>query len=186
MRKLFVRARKACAVCVERIGVGHGELARAHQSVTRTDFIAIFCVDLVETEGKMFVGSTVAAHQSGEGFFCSRTEKELVIEPIFGAQKLCAHAVPAARFLPQLCRSHDRRGALQTPDSLEFFPNNRFNFVSNAQAQGKVRKQAVGDFSDVPCAHEQLVACDGCISRCRPQGWCKKRRHLHETYPSRA
>ena len=58
---------------VEGIGILHGKLTATHNTIARTNFVTIFCVDLIQSKGKLLIGFKFIPNKGGKGFLGSGT-----------------------------------------------------------------------------------------------------------------
>ena len=98
---------------MERVGVLHDELARAHHAEARANLVAELGLDLIEIDRQLLVAAQLAARDVGDHFLMGRTVREFAVVPILEAQQLRPVFGPAAGFLPQFCRLNCRHDELQ-------------------------------------------------------------------------
>ena len=87
---------------VERIGVLHDELSRAHHTEARADLVTEFRLDLVEVDRQLLVAAHLAPRDVGNDFLMGRTDTEITFVPILQAQELGAEVAPPPGFFPEL------------------------------------------------------------------------------------
>ena len=94
--------------------------------------------------------------------------------PVLDAHQLRAHLVPAAGFLPQLGRLHDRHQQFDGAGAVHFLAHDGLDLADHAQAHGHVGVDAGAELLDHAGAHHELVADDFGVGRRFLQGGDKE------------
>ena len=89
---------------VERIGVLHDELARAHDAEARPDLVAELGLDLVEVDRQLPVALDFAARDVSDDLLVRRRDTVVALVAVLKTQQVRPVLLPAARLLPQLGR----------------------------------------------------------------------------------
>ena len=70
---------------VERIGVFHDELSRAHHAKARPDFVAKLSLNLIEVDRQLLIAAQFSPSDVGDDLFVRRSEAILTILAVFHA-----------------------------------------------------------------------------------------------------
>ncbi len=119
---------------MERVGVFHQELARAHHAKTRAHFVTEFGLDLIEVERQLFIRAQLIADQIGDDFFVRRAEHKRAIAAIDKTQQFRTVLLPAAALLPQFSRLNHWHRHLDSTGVVHLFTHDIFDFFQDAQA----------------------------------------------------
>jgi hypothetical protein len=145
---------------VEGVAVLHHELAPAHDAEARAAFVAELGLDLVEVHRQLAIALEFRARQIGDDLLGSRLHHEVALVPVLEAQQLRAVGAPAARFLPQLGRLHDRHRQLHRAGAVHLFPHDGLDLALHTQPGGQPRVHAGGEPANQPGAQHQPMADD--------------------------
>ncbi len=143
---------------VERVRVLHCEFAPAQEARTRTGFVAVLVLDLVNRERQVFVGRVEVLHHERENFFVRGREQVIGVFAVFQAEDAVSVFFPATGgFVRFLWQQRGEVNFLRTRRR-HLFANDLFNFGLDAHAERQPREEARTLTSNVPGANEQLVA----------------------------
>jgi len=101
---------------VRRVGVLHGELARADQAAAGARLVAELGLYLVEHQRELAVRCDILAQQVGHDLLMGHRQDGVAPGAVREARQFGADIVPAAGLLPQLGRLHDRQRHLLAAD----------------------------------------------------------------------
>ena len=150
----------ALRVRVKGVGVLHNELARAHHSEARADFVAELRLYLVEIERQLPVGFCAGADDVGYHLLVGGAEAELAAVAVGKAQQLLAVDLPAPGFLPQVGGLNGGQKNFGGSGGVHFLADNRRNFGRDAPAQRQPGIDSSGELADKSRAEHQPVADD--------------------------
>lgn len=85
---------------VKAIGVLHDEFTPSHETEAGADFISKLCLDLIEIQRHLPIGSDFASEQVGNHFLMGRPQAELALVTILEAHQFFAVKIPSAGFSP--------------------------------------------------------------------------------------
>ena len=156
---------QAGIVHMERVGVLHDELTRAHQAEARPDLVAELGLDLIDRQRQLLVAAHVAFDVIGDDFFVRGPEAVLTLGPISHAQHERAHGLPAPGFLPQLGGLYRWHENLQRVDGGHLGPDDRLDLAQYPHAQRRPRIQPGTQPTDHAGTQHQLVRDDLGIGR---------------------
>ena len=145
---------------VKRIAVLHDEFAPAHDAEAGPALIAEFALDLVEVCRQPPVALQLAARELRDHLFRRRLDDEVPLMTILKAQQLRTVLLPAARFLPELRRLHDRHRQFHRAGAVHLLAHDRFHLAQHAQAERQPGVDAGGEPADEARAQHQPVARD--------------------------
>ncbi len=145
-------------VRVKGVRVLHDELAPAHQTEARTDFITELALNLIEAHGQLSVGAHFAAHQVGDDFLMSGTQTVVTLVTILETQQFLAVVLPAARLLPEIGGLNHRHEQLLKAGGIDLFAHHVGDFVNDSQAQRQINVQAGSEPAHHARAQQKLVA----------------------------
>ena len=145
-------------ICVQRITVCHIKFTTPHNTITWTNFITVFCINLICVNRKLFVRSKTLAHNCSVSFFCSWAYNHILITTVFSFKHLWSHCVPSSAFLPNFTWNNYSWFKFLGTDVVPFFFNNRFNFTVCLQSQWHISIKTVTKLADKVCSHHQLMA----------------------------
>ncbi len=161
-----VRARR---VHVERIGVLHQELLRAHEAEARPRLVAVLPLDLVDRQRQLAVGRDDALGDVGEDLLGGRPHRELALGAVLEAEHVRAHHVPAARRAPQLGGLEDRRDDLLRARAVHLLADDLLDLLQRAHAERQVGVETARNLAHQARAHEQAVRINFRVLRVLPQ-----------------
>ena len=125
-------------VRVKGIGVHHRELTAAHDAVAGTNFVAVFCVDLVERHRKLLVAFQAVADQRGKGFFGRGAYDHVLAAAVLGSEHFAAHLVPASAFFPDFSGLNHSRLHLKAAGLVQFLADYVHHFCKRLKANRHV------------------------------------------------
>ena len=129
-------------VDIERVGVLHDELARAHHAKARPDLVAELRLNLVIIDRQLLVAAQFAARDIGNDLFVRRSKAVFPVMAIMHAQQQGAVLVPAARLFPELGGLHGGHQQLERTGAVHFLAHHGFDLAQHAQAQRHPGEQA--------------------------------------------
>ena len=118
---------------VKAIGILHDELTTPHQTKPRPNFIAKFCLNLVQIEGHLAIGTHDSTHQVGDHFLVCRTQAKVPLVTVFEPDEFLAVNLPATALLPQFCGTGDGKKELLRSRSIHLFANDGFDLSNDLQ-----------------------------------------------------
>ncbi len=131
----LVGAQHARLVGVERVGVLHDELARAHHAEARPDLVAELGLDVIEIHRQLAIALDFLARDVGDDLLRGRLENEVALVPVLQAQQLRAVLVPASGLLPQLGGLHHRHQQFDRAGAIHLLAHDGLDLAQHAQAQ---------------------------------------------------
>ena len=155
---LLVALLQTLEIGVERVGVLHRELARAHHAEARPDLVAELGLDLVEIDRQLAVAADLLAHDIAEHLLGRGRVAELALGAVLDAQHQRAVEVPAPGLLPQLRGLDGRREHLEGAGAIHLLAHDALDLLHHAQPQRHPRVQAARELADEARAQHQLVA----------------------------
>ena len=120
---------------MERVGIFHNELPRAHHTKTGADFVAEFGLNLIKISRQLLVTANLLTHQVGDDLLMGRAQYKASLVTIFKAQQLRSISFPALRLLPELCGLYHRHQDFLCTCGIHFFSDNMLHFAQYAQPQ---------------------------------------------------
>ena len=120
---------------VERIGVLHQELARAHHAEARPHLVAELPLDVVEIERQVLVGADGRAKDFGDHLLVRRPIEHVALVPVADAQHLLAVVVVAAGFAPEIRRLDGRHQDLDRARAVLLLADDGANLVQDPDAE---------------------------------------------------
>ena len=150
---------------MERIGILHQELARAHDAETRTDLVAELGLDLVEIDRQLLVAFQLVAGVIGNHFLGGRRIAEFLLLAVADLQQLRAEFRPATGFLPEFTRLDGRHQQFDRAGAIHFLAHDALDLAQHAQAQRTPGVQAGGQPADHAGAQHQAMAGDLGVGR---------------------
>ena len=157
---LVVGQARALGVEIERIGVLHQELARAHDAEARPHLVAELPLDVVEVERQILVRTHAGAEDLGDHLLVGRTVEHVALVAVADAQHLLAVVVVAAGFAPQLGRLQRRHQQLDRAGAILLLAHDGADLVQHAQAQRQPGVDAGALLADHAGAQHQPVRGD--------------------------
>ena len=151
---------QARLIHVERVGVLHEELAYAQEAGFGPRFVAELGLDLIPDLRELFIAAQFAAGDRGHDLFVGHGEAEVASEAILEAEKVVAHDVPAAGFLPDLGRIERGQVHLLPADRVHLLAYNLLDLEQRALRQEQVAVDAGRKLAHVAGAQQQLMAGD--------------------------
>ena len=121
---------------VERVGILHHEFAATQNARTRTSFVAVLRLNLVERDRQILVRRILTLHHQGEHFFVSRAEQVIVLATILQAEQVSAVFSPAIRLLVGLARQQSRKMNLLEASGIHLFTDDALNIAVGDKAKG--------------------------------------------------
>ena len=152
-------------VFIKCVGVLHYKFTAAHQTETGTAFIPEFILDLVERKRQLSVRIHIHMGQCRNHFFVGRSQTVIMSVPVFQAPHLCTVYIPAAALLPDFRRLYNRHQDFLGVNGIQFFPDNRFDFLQDALRQRQIGIHAGSGFSHITRPQHQFMAGDFCFCR---------------------
>ena len=101
---LLVGHVEAARIKIKRIRILHDELAHAQQTGLRPRLITKLCLDLIPDLRKLLVAAQLAAGDECDNFLMRHSQAHVTPKPVFQAEHVIAHHLPAAGLLPHLSR----------------------------------------------------------------------------------
>ncbi len=156
---------------VERIGVLHQELARAHGAEARPHLVAELPLDVIQIQRQVLVGAHVAPEDVGDHLLVGRPEQHVALVPVLDAEHLLAIGVVAAGFTPEIGRLHRRHQQLDGAGAVLLFLDDADDLVEHLVAERQPRVAARGLLLDHARPQHQLVRDDlGFLRRLLQEG----------------
>ena len=155
---------------VERIGVLHQELLRAHEAEARTDLVAELPLDLIDRHGQLTIGVDHVLGEVGHEFLGRRAQRVRMLAAVLETEHARTHRLPAAARLPELGRLEDRHHDFLRARLVQLFAHDLRHLVERTHAERQVGEEAAGDLLHERGAHEQLVRIDFRIPRVFTEG----------------
>ena len=143
---------------VERVRVLHRELAPAQDARARALLVAVLGLDLVEDHREVAVGAGLPLDHEGEHLLVRGPEQVVGLLAVLEAEERVAVLGPAPGGLVGLLRQQRREVHLLAADRVHLLADDRLDPGQHLHAQRQPRVDAGRDATDVPGAHEQLVA----------------------------
>ena len=156
--KWFIISMKWISIC-------HVEFTAAHNSITRTDFITVLCVDLICVDWQLLVWSKSLAHDCSVCFFCSRRNNHVLFTTVFCLEHLRTHCVPSSTFLPYFSWNNYSRLEFTGTNIVPFFFDYVFNLAVCFQSERHVSIKTVSELADKISSHHKLMTRN--LSLCR-------------------
>ena len=103
--------------------------------------------------------------QRRDHFFMGRSQTVIVSVPVFQTPHLRPVYVPASALLPDFSRLYDRHQDFLGVNGIQFFPDNRFNFLQDTLCQRQIGIHAGSGFSHITGPQHQFMAGDFCFCR---------------------
>ncbi len=146
---------------VERIGVLHRELARAHDAEARPDLVAELGLDLVEIDRQLPVALQLAARDVGDHFLVRRAVAVRAVVAVASCAAAPARTGPSGP-IPATARPAARVGISSSNAPARFISSRtiRLDLAQHAQADRQPAVQAGGQAADQAGAQHELVAHD--------------------------
>jgi len=142
---------------VEGVGVLHDEFATAHDAEPRADFVAEFCLDLVQVLGKLAITPHLILEQGGNDLLMGRSQAETAVVAIGEAQELGSILLPPAGFLPQFRGLDPRQQDLLGTGSVHFLTYDILDLKQYPHARRQPVVDSCSDTPDQPGSKHQLV-----------------------------
>ena len=156
-------------VRVKRIAIFHDEFAAAHETETRAQLVAIFIGNLIQGNGELLVRRRVHVDEHRHELLMRRPHAIFAPVPILQAEHFLAVHRPAARFLPNFRRLHNRHRNLLRARLVHFLANDRGNFLQRPPRERHIHVDAAGDFANHPRLQHINVAGHHGLRRNLPQ-----------------
>ena len=151
---------QACLVRVERIGILHQELARAHHAKARPDLVAELGLDLVEIHRQLLVAAQFLTRDVGNDFLVRRSIGEFAVMAVLEAQQLRTVLAPAGGFLPQLRRLDRRHAQFQGAGPVHLLADDALDLLQGAKSHRQPRVKPGCQAADHAGAQHQPVTDD--------------------------
>ena len=132
---LVVGMARARLIEVERIGVLHQELARAHHAEARPHLVAELPLDVVEIERQILVGAHRGAEDLGDHLLVGRPIQHVAVVPVADAQHLLAVIVVASGFAPEVGRLDGRHQNLDRARAVLLLADDGADLVQHPDAE---------------------------------------------------
>ncbi len=174
-----VFAREIVCVEVERVGILHQELARAHDAEARADLVAELGLDLVEVDRQLLVALELVAREIGDDFLVRRAVAVPGVLAVLELEQLSAEFLPASGFVPELLRLDRRHQQLDRAGAVHLLAHDRFDLAHHAQPERRPRVDAGRELAHHAGAQHQLVADDFGVGRYFLDGREMKAREAH-------
>ena len=165
---LLIREIHAFLVLVKGIQILHDELPAAHQTEAWTDFITILILNLIQHQRQLLVGTHFITHQGSHHFLVGRSQAELAAMTVTHPEHLITVHAPAAAFLPDFRRLHNRHGNLLAACLVHFLTDNLLNLLDSTPCQRQISIKAAGSLPDHAGPQHKLMAPDLRLSRSLP------------------
>ena len=130
-----VRPFEALGVEIERIGVLHDELARAHHPEARADLVTELRLDLVKVDRQLLVAAHLAPGDVRDDLLVGRADAEVAFVPVLQAQQLRTEVAPAPGLLPELGRLDGGHQHFLGAGRVHLLANNGFDLAEHAHAE---------------------------------------------------
>src|SRR3984885_12863774 len=132
---LIVGMARADLVEVERIGVLHQELARAHHAEAGPDLVAELPLDMIEIERQILVGAHRGAEDLGDHLLVGGPVQHVAVVPVADAQHLLAVVVVASGFAPEISRLNGRHQDLDRAGAVLLLADDGADLVQDPDAE---------------------------------------------------
>ena len=126
---------RADLVEVERIGVLHQELARAHHAEAGPDLVAELPLDMIEIERQILVGAHRGAEDLGDHLLVGGPVQHVAVVPVADAQHLLAVVVVAPGFAPEISRLNGRHQDLDRAGAVLLLADDGADLVQHPDAE---------------------------------------------------
>ena len=165
---LLIRAIHAFLVLVKGIQILHDELTATHQTKAGADLITILILNLIQHQRQLLVGTHFITHQGSHHFLMGRPQAELTAMTVTHPEHLITVHAPAAAFLPDFRRLHNRHGNLLAACLVHFLTDNLLNLLDSTPCQRQIGIKAAGSLPDHAGPQHKLMAPDLRFSRSLP------------------
>ena len=151
---------RAGLIEIERIGVLHQKLARAHDAEARPDLVAELPLDVVEVQRQVLVGAHRGAENLGDHLFVGGSVQHVAVVPVADAQHLLAVIVVAPGFAPEVCRLDRRHQHFDRARPVLLLAHDRADLVQHPHAERQPGVDAGRLLADHAGAQHQPVRND--------------------------
>ncbi len=170
-------------ICVQAVGIEHGEFPHADQPGARAGVIPPLGLKLVHQHGQLAVGLDFGARQAGDDFLVGHCQHHVAVGAVLEPAHLRADLVPATGFLPDIRRMNNRHGEFLPADGIHLLADDLHDLCHGTVGKRQVAENARTKRADVTGAQQQLVPGSFCIGRGFAQGLTKQAGKFHARPP---
>ena len=150
-------------VLVEGVSVLHDELTASHQTESRTSFVSVLGLNLIQVHRQLSVGSYVVSDNVSEYFFVSWTQAEFSLVSVLYSPHFRTVCEPSAGFLPQFCRLQSGHVNFLCALAIHFLTDDVFNLADGSPAQRHEAVNTGNQLSDHAGSQQQNMAGNFCF-----------------------
>ena len=155
---------------IERIGILHHEFTTTQDARTRTRFIAVLRLDLVDVQRQILVRRVLALHHQGEHLFVRRTEQNVVALAVLQAEQVVAVFGPSVGPLICITRQQCREVHFLEAGTIHFLAHDPLNIAEHEIPERQPREDARRDPTNEAGTRQQLVTRHNGVGRILTQG----------------
>lgn len=174
----FVGVVQAGVVDIEGVGVLHDEFAGADDSGAWAGFVTVFMLNLVEGDGKIFVGGVHVFDCQREHFFVGWSQEVVVFAAVFEPEEVGAVFFPTVGGFVGLTWEEGWEVHFLRAGGVHFFADYGFDFAEYFQAEWQPGVDSWGCAAYVSGTHKEFVGTDLCVGRIVAEGTDKEFRHF--------
>ena len=160
---VHIRLDKTFLVEREGVGVLHDEFTATDQACTRTEFVTILGLNLVEGNRQILVGGVQVLDQQGEHFLMGRCQQVVGLMTILQTEDVVAILFPTMGGLIRLTRQQTGEVNFLGVDRSHFLTDDVFDLVQNIQTQRQPGPNTRSGLAQVAGALQKLIRYDICI-----------------------
>ena len=139
---------------METVCILHGEFADADQTGARPRLIAVFRLNLIRHDRKLFITRDFRPDQMHDRLLMGHAENHGLVIAVPEPQKLLPDRLIAPGLLPEIGGKHDRHFDLLSVDSVHLLAYDVFDFEDDAFSERKNGVNAGGHGTDISAAHK--------------------------------
>ena len=145
---------------IEAVGVLHDELARAHQTEARADFVAELDLDLVEIFRELAVGADLVGGERGDDLLVRGAEHPFALRVVAHLEEHITRGLVAPGLLPDFGRLQRGHEDFERAGAVHLLADDALDLAQRAQTERQKGVHAACEFAQQAGAEQEFVGKD--------------------------